>query len=126
MPGIGEERITCHSLRHSREMHLLEVGVNPIYIRDVLGHSSVTTAEMYTKTDPEVKCRLMEEHGANYLVASRYTRSETTLHSDQGNRSDGRRLCEVDLPPELSHVGTTSHNRCLLITVEMSEHKKGK
>lgn len=76
MPGIGEERITCHSLRHSREMHLLEVGVNPIYIRDVLGHSSVTTAEMYTKTDPEVKCRLMEEHGANYLVASRYTRSE--------------------------------------------------
>lgn len=76
MPGIGEERITCHSLRHSREMHLLEVGVNPIYIRDVLGHSSVTTAEMYAKTDPEVKCRLMEEHGANYSVASRYTRSE--------------------------------------------------
>ena len=76
MPGIGEERITCHSLRHSREMHLLEVGVNPIYIRDVLGHSSVTTAEMYAKTDPEVKCRLLEEHGANYSVASRYTRSE--------------------------------------------------
>ena len=76
MPGIGEERITCHSLRHSREMHLLEVGVNLIYIRDVLGHSSVTTAEMYAKTDPEVKCRLMEEHGANYSVASRYTRSE--------------------------------------------------
>lgn len=76
MPGIGKERITCHSLRHSREMHLLEVGVNPIYIRDMLGHSSVTTAEMYAKTDPEVKCRLLEEHGANYLVASRYTRSE--------------------------------------------------
>lgn len=49
MPGIGKERITCHSLRHSREMHLLEVGVNLIYIRDVLGHSSVTTAEMYAK-----------------------------------------------------------------------------
>ena len=74
-PGIGEERITCHSLRHSREMHLLEVGVNPIYIRDVLGHSSVTTAEMYAKTDPEVKCRLLEEHGASYSVASRYIRS---------------------------------------------------
>ena len=57
-------------------MHLLEVGVNLIYIRDVLGHSSVTTAEMYAKTDPEVKCWLLEEHGANYSVASRYTRSE--------------------------------------------------
>ena len=29
-------------------------------------------------------------------------------------------------PPEHSHAGTTSHNRRLLITVEMSEHEKGK
>lgn len=76
MPSIGKKRITCHSLRHSRAMHLLEAGVNLIYIRDVLGHSSITTTEIYAKTNPEIKRRLLEEHGASYAVTSRYTQSE--------------------------------------------------
>jgi integrase len=36
-------------------MHLLESGVNLIYIRDFLGHSSVTTTEIYAKCNPELK-----------------------------------------------------------------------
>ncbi|WP_051578013.1 tyrosine-type recombinase/integrase [Sporolactobacillus terrae] len=38
-----------HILRHSKAMHLLENGVNLIYIRDFLGHSSVTTTEIYAR-----------------------------------------------------------------------------
>lgn len=44
-----------HVFRHSKAMHLLESGVNLIYIRDFLGHSSVTTTEIYAKCNPELK-----------------------------------------------------------------------
>ena len=33
---------------------MLENGVNMIYIRDFLGHSSVVTTEMYAKASPEL------------------------------------------------------------------------
>ena len=36
-------------------MHLLENGVNLIYIRDFLGHESVTTTEIYAKCNPELR-----------------------------------------------------------------------
>ena len=42
-------KVTPHVFRHSKAMHLLESGVNLIYIRDFLGHESVTTTEIYAK-----------------------------------------------------------------------------
>lgn len=47
--------ITPHCLRHSKSMHLLESGVNLIYIRDFLGHEDVKTTQMYAKANPELK-----------------------------------------------------------------------
>ena len=35
-----------HMIRHTKAMHLLEAGVNLIYIRDLLGHVNVTTTEI--------------------------------------------------------------------------------
>lgn len=46
------QSIHPHVLRHSKAMHLLENGVNLIYIRDFLGHTSVTTTEIYAKCNP--------------------------------------------------------------------------
>ncbi len=76
MPSIGRKRITCHSLRHSRAMHLLEAGVNLIYIRDILGHASVTTTEVYAKTNPELKRKYITEHSAAYSTGKKYTDDE--------------------------------------------------
>ena len=42
-------------------MHLLENGVNLIYIRDFLGHSSVTTTEIYARCNPELKRKYLSE-----------------------------------------------------------------
>lgn len=59
-PDLFPETISPHMLRHSRAMHLLENGVNLIYIRDLLGHASVTTTEIYAKANPEVKRKHIE------------------------------------------------------------------
>ena len=48
-PNHYTQKITNHSFRHSKAMHLLEAGVNLIYIRDILGHKSITTTEIYAK-----------------------------------------------------------------------------
>lgn len=60
-PGLFPSTISPHSLRHSKAMHLLEAGVNFIYIRDLLGHVSVTTTEVYAKANPEIKRRAIEK-----------------------------------------------------------------
>lgn len=49
------QKTGCHILRHSKAMHLLEAGVNLVYIRDFLGHESVTTTEIYAKVSGKLK-----------------------------------------------------------------------
>lgn len=59
-------------LRHSKAMHLLENGVNLIYIRDILGHASVVTTEVYAKANPEMKRHAVEAAAGRILRPSRY------------------------------------------------------
>ena len=47
--------------RHSKAMHLLESGVNYIYIRDFLGHSNIKTTEIYAKISVEQKRKVLSE-----------------------------------------------------------------
>ena len=42
-------------IRHTKAMHLLEAGINLIYLRDLLGHVNVTTTEIYLRANMEVK-----------------------------------------------------------------------
>jgi len=45
--------LSCHSLRHSKAMQLLESKINLIHIRDFLGHKSVITTEIYARVNPK-------------------------------------------------------------------------
>ena len=47
-------------LGHSKAMHMLQAGINLIYIRDFLGHVHVETTEIYAKADTEMKRRAIE------------------------------------------------------------------
>ena len=60
-PALISERISCHSLRHSKAMHLLQAGVNLIWIRDLLGHTSVQTTETYARADSKQKREALEK-----------------------------------------------------------------
>ena len=55
------KNIHPHSFRHSKAMHLLEAGVNLIYIRDLLGHSSIKTTEIYARTNEELLRKKIRE-----------------------------------------------------------------
>lgn len=52
--------VTPHIFRHSKSMHLLQSGVNLIYIRDFLGHSDCSTTEIYARADSEMKRKAIE------------------------------------------------------------------
>ena len=54
-PQLFPDPISCHKLRHSKAMHLLQSGVNLYYIRDLLGHSSEKTTEVYARVGSSFK-----------------------------------------------------------------------
>lgn len=62
---IIPEKISCHSLRHSKAMHLLQAGVNLVYIRDILGHVSIQTTEIYARADSKQKRKALEKAYVN-------------------------------------------------------------
>lgn len=47
-------KVHPHTFRHSRAMALLYSGVELVYIRDFLGHYSVTTTEIYARVNNEL------------------------------------------------------------------------
>jgi site-specific recombinase XerD len=56
-PGL---QVTTHTLRRTRAMHLIQAGVNLIYIRDLLGHADISTTEIYARADAETKRKAIE------------------------------------------------------------------
>ena len=75
-PELYPDKVSPHTLRHSKGMHLLEGGVNLIYIRDFLGHSSVTTTEIYARANPEIKRKVIEEASPSILPEEKYSVQE--------------------------------------------------
>ena len=62
-------------------MHLLQAGVNLVYIRDILGHVSVTTTEIYARVDSKQKRDAIEKAYVNVVKkeAPVWTNNESLL-----------------------------------------------
>ncbi len=54
-------------MRHTKSMHLLQSGVELIFIRDLLGHVSIQTTEVYARADSSMKRKALESAYVNTL-----------------------------------------------------------
>ena len=55
------QKVSPHTLRHTKAMHLLQSGNPLVIIRDILGHANVKSTEIYAKSDIEMKKRALEK-----------------------------------------------------------------
>lgn len=76
-PGLPE-RITPHTMRHSKAMHLLQAGNPATVIQAILGHADIRSTDIYARADMEMKRRALEK--ATKMAPS------GTLPSWQGNK----------------------------------------
>ena len=60
-PELIPHEVSPHCFRHSKAMHLLQAGVNLVYIRDLLGHVSIKTTEVYARADSHMKRQALEK-----------------------------------------------------------------
>lgn len=68
-PSLIPKGIGCHSIRHSTAMELVNSGVDLIYIRDLLGHVSVQTTEIYGKADTTARRKAIETSSLGLVPA---------------------------------------------------------
>ena len=58
--SIYPEKFSPHNLRSTKAMHWLQAGVDLYYIKDLLGHSSIQTTEIYARADTKAKRDALE------------------------------------------------------------------
>jgi site-specific recombinase XerD len=56
-----EKAYSPHSFRHSKAVHMVEAGVPIIYIRNFLGHSSISSTEIYARVGQEAVTKALTE-----------------------------------------------------------------
>ena len=63
-PSLHRKRVSPHTFRHTKAMHLLQAEVSPVTIKDILGHAHLKTLEIYVQADLEMKRRALESAGS--------------------------------------------------------------
>jgi integrase/recombinase XerD len=69
-PELFPDKLSPHCFRHTKAVHLLQSGVNLVYIRDFLGHVDIQTTEMYARIDGEMKRKALEKSN-NHVVSDK-------------------------------------------------------
>lgn len=76
------DKISPHTLRHSKAMHLLQAGLNLVYIRDILGHVSIQTTEIYARADSKQKREALEKAYVSIIPYTEIHKSSWEVDSE--------------------------------------------
>ena len=60
LPSLRRCGVSPHTLRHTKAMHMLQAGIHPVSIKDVLGHADLSTLEVYVEADLEMKRKAID------------------------------------------------------------------
>jgi integrase/recombinase XerD len=96
-PGLP---VTPHTLRRTRAMHLVQAGVNLIYIRDLLGHADVSTTGILLRLRAKVLVKAVWVCGRRRSHTARLARNAALLAGPMG-LAGGDVRAAVDLVHEL-------------------------
>ncbi|MBV0899400.1 MAG: tyrosine-type recombinase/integrase [Wolbachia endosymbiont of Fragariocoptes setiger] len=67
--NIDTKRVSPHIIRHSFATHLLDSGANIILIQKILGHTNISTTQIYTHVANEkLKEKLINAHPINQMI----------------------------------------------------------
>jgi len=69
--GFRRKSKSLYFLRHSKAMHLTEADINPVYIRDFLGHTDLKVTQIYSKTSVEMKRKALSKLNGNQSLIPR-------------------------------------------------------
>jgi site-specific recombinase XerD len=59
--ATGNDALSPHSIRHSTATHLLENGTNLISVKEILGHSSLKSTQVYTHVQKEHMSKIYKQ-----------------------------------------------------------------
>lgn len=67
---FNEPSYSPHSFRHSKAVHMVEAGIDLIYIRNFLGHEHISTTEIYAKVSQEAVTKALTNRKIPKISAS--------------------------------------------------------
>jgi site-specific recombinase XerD len=81
-PDMIPTKFSPHTIRHTAAMSMVEDGVDLIQIRDLLGHASVRTIEIYAKTESKGRAESIETYSRENLQTDNIKWKTTTSIKD--------------------------------------------
>jgi site-specific recombinase XerD len=79
LAALRRSGISPHTFRHTKAMHLLQAGVAPVTIKDILGHAHLKTLEVYVQADLDMKRTALESTASPVDVGFPIHRPEPDL-----------------------------------------------
>ena len=79
LPSLARTRISPHTFRHTKAMHLLQSDIPLVTIKDFLGHADVKSTEVYVQSDLTMKRDALDRVGTPIRVGPKPRRLSKDL-----------------------------------------------